>query len=84
LKWVGSATLVVLATSTGAVMVMAHRAEPMVRARIVQALEDHFHAHVELDSFHLTLRDGLRAEGKGLRIWPAGRKTVLKPPPPFL
>ena len=36
-------------------------------------LEEHFHARVELDSFHVSLVDGLWAEGKGLRIWPPAR-----------
>jgi len=40
-----------------------------MRAQIIEALEDHFHAHVELDSFHVALRNGLWAEGKGLRVW---------------
>jgi hypothetical protein len=53
-----------------AVAFLAHRAEPMLRARIVDGLERHFHARVELDSFHVSLFGGLRAEGKGLRIWP--------------
>jgi hypothetical protein len=33
-------------------------------------LHDRFHARVELDSFHVSLVDGLHAEGRGLRIWP--------------
>ena len=70
LKWAGGGLLAVLAALAGVVLVVAHRAEPMFRARIVQELGEHFHARVELDSFHLTLRDGLWAEGKGLRIWP--------------
>jgi hypothetical protein len=53
-----------------ALAVMVRDAEPFLRARIVAELEDHFHAHVELDSFHISLTSGLRAEGKGLRIWP--------------
>jgi hypothetical protein len=48
---------------------VARRAEPLLRARIIQALEDRFHARVELDSFHVALRGGLWAEGNGLRIW---------------
>ena len=59
-----------LAVLAGVLVVLAHRAEPLMRATIVQELQDHFHARVELDSFHFELRDGLRAEGKGLRIWP--------------
>ena len=68
--WTIGAFLAGLAVLTGIVLVLAHNAEPIMRAAIVQGLEDHFHAHVELDSFHLTLKDGLWAEGKGLRIWP--------------
>lgn len=70
LTWVGGGLLAVLAVLVGAVLVLAHKAEPLLRARIVQGLSDHFHARVELDSFHVTLREGLWAEGKGLRIWP--------------
>ena len=68
--WVGGALLVMLAVLAAVVVVLAHRAEPLMRARILYGLENRFHARVELDSFHLTLRDGLWAEGKGLRIWP--------------
>ncbi|HEX4757494.1 MAG TPA: hypothetical protein VH308_05900 [Terracidiphilus sp.] len=70
LKWTIGVSLAGLAVLTGVVLVLAHNAEPIMRAGIVQGLEDHFHSHVELDSFHLTLKDGLWAEGKGLRIWP--------------
>ncbi len=69
LKWVLGIFAVALAVFAAALLLLARHAEPLMRARIVQALEDHFHAHVELDSFHIALRDGLRAEGKGLRIW---------------
>ncbi len=55
---------------------LARRTEPFLRARIVDALSTHFHARVELDSFHLALGNGMRgewgvwADGRGLRIWP--------------
>ncbi|MGH9599518.1 MAG: hypothetical protein ACRD27_06615 [Terracidiphilus sp.] len=68
--WAVGVALVVLAALAVAVSVALHRAEPYVRSRIVSALENHFHAHVELDSFHMSLVNGLWAEGKGLRIWP--------------
>jgi len=69
LKWVLSISAAAFALFTAVLVVVARRAEPLLRSQIVQALEDHFHAHVELDSFHIALREGLRAEGKGLRIW---------------
>jgi hypothetical protein len=67
--WVLGVFLVSLAVAAGVAALLLHRAEPFLRARIVAALEERFHARVELDSFHMSLVDGLRAEGKGLRIW---------------
>lgn len=68
--WVASGLLVALATAAGVVELALHRAEPFLRARIVAGLAERFHARVELDSFHVSLVNGLWAEGKGLRIWP--------------
>jgi hypothetical protein len=70
LKWTAVASLLLLVVLVAAAAVLAHRAEPMLRARIVDELQVHFHARVELDSFHVSLLGGLRAEGRGLRIWP--------------
>ena len=60
-----------------AMAVLAHRAEPFLRAQIIQALSARFCTRVELDSFHLRFGNSLRgewgvwADGRGLRIWPA-------------
>lgn len=70
LKWASIILLVVCLVTVAVISVMLHRAEPILRAVIVSQLEQHFHARVELDSFHVSLANGLRAEGKGLRIWP--------------
>ena len=70
LKWALGISVGALAVIASVLIVLGRRAEPLLRARLVQALEDHFHAHVELDTFHVALRGGrLWAEGKGLRIW---------------
>jgi len=72
----GGALLLVVAATGGVAAWLAHRAEPYLRARIVEGLGERFHARVELDSFHLSLGNSLRGEwgvwavGKGLRIWP--------------
>jgi hypothetical protein len=66
----------------GVVAVVARRVEPFLRARIVGALEDHFHSRVELDSFHISLAKGLWAEGKGLRIWPPSQVEGITVPGP--
>jgi hypothetical protein len=70
LKWFAVALLVILAAMGVAVSVVMHRAEPMLRELIVEKLQEHFHARVELASFHISLVNGLWAEGKGLEIWP--------------
>src|SRR5205085_3488865 len=70
------ACLVVLAVITVALAVLAHRFQPLLRAALVQGLQDRFHTRVELDDFHVSLGNGLNGEwgiwatGKGLRIWP--------------
>ena len=70
LNWVAGGLLVAIAAAVALVAVVLHRAEPFLRARVMEGLEEHFHARVELDSFHVSLVDGLWAEGNGLRIWP--------------
>jgi hypothetical protein len=75
--WVGGGLLVVFAALAITVDVLAHRAEPYLRAQIVDYLQQKFHARVELDTFHISLRHGLHgqwgvlAQGSGLRIWPS-------------
>ncbi len=70
IKWLAGGVVLALAGAAVVVTILLHRAEPILRARIVKELQDHFHARVELDSFHVSLVNGLWAEGKGLRIWP--------------
>jgi hypothetical protein len=65
-----------------AISVALRHAEPALRAAIVERLEQHFHARVELDSFHVSLVNGLWAEGKGLRIWPPTQAEEINPPGP--
>ncbi|HWA93902.1 MAG TPA: AsmA-like C-terminal region-containing protein [Terracidiphilus sp.] len=64
--------------------VVARRAEPFLRERVISGLAERFHARVELDNFKVVLGNslhgewGLWAEGKGLRIWPP-QKAVNSP-----
>jgi hypothetical protein len=88
--WLGGAALVALLVLTAAVAIIAHRFEPFVRARIVQGLQDRFHTHVELSSFHIAPGNGLHgmwgvwATGRGLKIWApqvAGSEQALETTP---
>jgi hypothetical protein len=80
LKWAMGVLLLALIALGLGVSVALHQAEPILRAAIVNRLEEHFHARVELDSFHVSLVNGLRAEGKGLRIWPPAQVVGVKVP----
>lgn len=89
--WVGGSLLAFLMVVGIIVDILAHRAEPFVRAQVVDALSQRFHARVELDSFHLSLGNtlhgewGVWGEGRGLRIWPPsdveGLHVPESPPP---
>ncbi len=47
---------------------LAHNAEPLLRARMIETLSSRFHSPVELDSVHLSFVSGLKIEGSNLRI----------------
>ena len=76
LLWIGVAALVLLIGLIIAGTIAARHIEPYLRARIVDGLQQRFRTRVELDSFHVEVREGkqamfgLWATGKGLRIWP--------------
>lgn len=76
LMWCLVAAGVVLVAIGATLAVLARRVEPYLRAQIVAGLEARFHTRVELDSFHVQVREGQEARfgiwatGRGLRIWP--------------
>jgi hypothetical protein len=80
--WVAGSLLAALAVAAVVLSLLLSRAEPFIRSRIVETLEDRFHARVELDSFHLSLVNGMWAEGKGLRIWPPAQVEGISVPGP--
>jgi hypothetical protein len=89
IKWVAGGLLAALAAAAVLVGLALRRAEPYLRARIVDGLTNRFHARVELDSFHVSLVNGLWAEGHGLRIWPPAQVVGVtvpagKPPEPLI
>ncbi len=45
------------------------RAEPILRARVIETLSTRFKSRVELAEFHVWIDAGLHAEGKGLKIF---------------
>jgi hypothetical protein len=80
LKLFAFSVVLILIALAGIAAFLLRRAEPFVRARIVDGLAQHFHARVELDTFHMSLKDGLKAEGGGLRIWPPAQLAGVNVP----
>ena len=65
LKWAAGAVLLAFLVLGVAITVAIRRAEPMLRAAIVEKLEEHFHAHVELGQ--LSRLPEKRVMGRGQR-----------------
>jgi hypothetical protein len=69
--------VVVLAVATFEVIIS--RAEPILKARLLQALSERFHARVELGDFDVSLLRGFQVSGKDLAIYP----TISPPARPL-
>lgn len=68
-RWIGIAVLLVLVAGGIILGIMVSRAEPILRARVVETLSTKFKSGVELDAFHVSLLKGLQVSGSGLRIF---------------
>jgi AsmA-like C-terminal region len=88
LLWAVGGVLAAAAVLTVVAVMVAQRAEPYLRARLVAGLSAHFHARVELDHFHVSMGNslhgewGLWAQGRGLRIWPPAQVAGVGVPVP--
>src|ERR1700736_3605721 len=45
------------------------RAEPILRARVIETLSSRFHSKVKLEGFHVSLLRGFQVSGEGLSIF---------------
>jgi hypothetical protein len=70
LLWVGSIIFVLLICAVIAGEIVLHRAEPMLKAKVVESLSTRFDSRVQLDRFHVSLLHGLNVSGEGLRLFP--------------
>ena len=67
----GILTLLIVALVVVAAIAL-NRAEPWLRARVVDTLATRFDANVQLDQFHASAAQGFAVTGAGLRIIPHG------------
>jgi AsmA-like C-terminal region len=67
-RWLAALALL-LAAGLTALGIMISRAEPTLRAVVIETLSTKFKSKVELDAFHVSLLKGFQVSGTGLRIF---------------
>ncbi len=70
LLWIGAVLLIAVAGLLVTFEILIHRAEPILRARVIDTLSTRFGSRVELREFHVSLIRGLEVQGSGLQLYP--------------
>ena len=70
-RWLLGIALIFLITLAICIPIAIMRAQPILRARVVETLSARFKSRVELAELHVWITNGLHAEGKGLQIYGA-------------
>lgn len=68
-RWLPYLILLLIAGIFAVGAIIVHRAESIMRARVIQTLSTRFKSRVELDSFHVSAFPALEISGEGLRIY---------------
>jgi hypothetical protein len=70
LFWTSLILLVVVIAGLAATEILRHRAEPILKARIIETLSTRFRSRVVLERFHISTLKGMQVEGDGLKLYP--------------
>jgi hypothetical protein len=68
-RWIGAIAVVLVIVIFAVIAIAISRAEPILRASVIETLSARFKSKVELDAFHVSLVKGLQVSGSGLRIF---------------
>ena len=68
-EWIGIFAFIGLAITAGTVRFVIARAQPILRARVIDTLSNRFDSKVELESFHVSVLDGIVVSGGGLKLF---------------
>jgi hypothetical protein len=77
--WGGIVALIFLAASLIVVKLVVARAEPILRARVLQTLSARFHGKVQLEGFGISVGNGIQVTGSGLRIFGTADANPYEP-----
>jgi hypothetical protein len=67
--WIAISLLIAVIVLATIVEWVMHRAEPILKGRVIETLSTHFDSKVEMDGFHVSVSKGLEVSGDGLRIF---------------
>ncbi len=76
---IGILTFVCLAVAAGIARFVIARAEPILRTRVIETLSVRFDSKVELESFHVSVVNGLEVYGGGLKIFGKNDPNLYQP-----
>jgi hypothetical protein len=69
--WLRSIALLVAIASVVVITIAIRRAEPILKARVIETLSTRFHGRVELSGFHVSVIQGFQVSGRDLKIFGA-------------
>lgn len=72
----GIAALIIIVALILIADILAHKAEPMLRARVIETLSARFNSRVELKQLHVSLLHGLSISGEDLKVYPNNLDTA--------
>jgi AsmA-like C-terminal region len=67
--WISGILLVFLALLAVCIRIVIVRAQPILRARVIETLSTRFKSRVELAELHVWVANGVHVDGKGLKIY---------------
>lgn len=68
-RWIGLILLGLLIVAAVGLRIVIVRAEPILRARVIETLSARFKSRVELAEIHVWIAGGVHVDGKGLKIF---------------
>jgi hypothetical protein len=77
--WFVGVVLAFAATFAIVIRVVVTHAEPILRKRVIETLSVRFKSRVELAELHVSVANGIHAEGKGLKVFGASDPNPWEP-----
>jgi hypothetical protein len=68
--WAGISALFVVVVLVAVFEILLSRAEPILRARLIQGIAARFHSRVQMGAFEVSLLRGFEISGKDLAVYP--------------